>query len=285
LLDRLTKLETLVMDNDHVEGTLGENGKATSDDITEHNNNQTGESSSATPTSFDNQRELDLTATEPEIEAENRHRVPSEQHPRRPKGLDRYIGASFWENLSDQIHELKYILNNISDDEEEGEHDPSVSAGPQSSTLPHHSKFSNPNFLFLPPATSYTKHPTLHQTYTLCEAYLSNVDPVFKILHAPSLRRYLQDGAADLDCSPGTEGLEALKLAIFYAATVSMVDSECQARLGEKRATLLAQYRAGTEIALANANLVNTVQMSTLQAFTVYLVGAFLRTFPKLYHG
>ena len=86
------------------------------------------------------------------------------------------------------------------------------------------------------------------------------------------MRRYLQEGAAELDCSPGPRGLEALRLAICYAAILSLTDEECRTRIGEDRVALMAKYRAGTELALAKADFVNTIEMSTLQAMAIYLV-------------
>lgn len=35
---------------------------------------------------------------------------------------------------------------------------------------------------------------------------------------------------------------------------------------------LMANYRAGTELALAQADFVNTLEMSILQALTIYLI-------------
>jgi len=51
-----------------------------------------------------------------------------------------------------------------------------------------------------------------------------------------------------------------------------MTDEECKYRNGENKVVLMAKYRAGTELALAKADLVNAVEMSTLQAMTIYLV-------------
>ena len=200
-------------------------------------------------------------------------------------GLDRYLGTSFWVTLSEEIGGLKDVLNGSSDQEDdaEGEHTPvsSLSSpGPQQLQQANDSRFIiSPTSLLESPGD-----PTPHQLYNLCDIYLSNVDPVFKILHAPSLRRYLQEGAADLDCSPGARGLEALKYAVYYAATVSMTEGECRLRIGGDKAVLMAKYRAGTELALAKADLLNTVEMSTLQAMTIYLVVLYLRCLRPCCH-
>ncbi len=193
-------------------------------------------------------------------------------------GLDRYLGTSFWLTLSEEIGGLKDILNGSSDQEDEAEDEQTP---PSSLSSPGTQQLNEANhscFIFSPRSLVENPcDPTPHQLYSFCEIYLNNVDPVFKILHAPSLRRYLQEGAKELDCSPGARGLEALKFAICFAATTSMTDGECRNRIGEDRLVLMATYRAGTELALARADLVNTVEMSTLQAMTIYLVAICFR--------
>lgn len=194
-------------------------------------------------------------------------------------GLDRYLGTSFWVTLSAEISGLKDVLNGSSDEEDkaEDERTPASSlSSPGSQQQANDSRFViSPTGLVESPGD-----PTPHQLYSFCEIYLNNVDPVFKVLHAPSLRRYLQEGAAELECSPGVRGLEALKFAICYAATTSMTEGECRLRIGEDKVALMAKYRVGTELALAKADLLNTVEMSTLQALTIFLVAICLPCLP-----
>ena len=187
-------------------------------------------------------------------------------------GLDRYMGSSFWITLSEEVNGLREVLNDSSDEEDEVEDGQTPPSRLSSSERQQLQQASNSGPLIFPTTSENPCTPTSHQLYTFCEVYLRNVDKVVKILHAPSLRRHLQDGAATLDCSPGPRGLEALRLAICFAATISMTDEECKHRIGEDRAALIARYRAGTELALTKADFVNTVEMSTLQAMTIYLV-------------
>jgi len=191
--------------------------------------------------------------------------------------IDRYLGASFFLALTDGIGGLKDVLEGSSDDEDEPELGQGLEAGSMKSAQEQLQHSNDPGLIIFPSLSAESPSgPTPHQLYTFCEIYLTNVDPVFKILHAPSLRRFLQEGAPELDCSPGLRGLDALKLAICYTATLSMAEGECRHRMGEERAVLMAKYRACTEQALAKADLVNTVEMSTLQAMTIYFVKIYL---------
>lgn len=56
-----------------------------------------------------------------------------------------------------------------------------------------------------------------------------------------------------------------------------MTDEDCKHRIGEGRVTLMGKNRAGTELALAQADFVNSVGRSTLQALTIYLVINFVQ--------
>ncbi|CAD6592659.1 MAG: hypothetical protein ASARMPREDX12_006340 [Alectoria sarmentosa] len=187
--------------------------------------------------------------------------------------LEKYLATSFWVSLSEEIHGLKDVFGGSSDDGEEDEIELATQSDISNLGQQHLQQSNHSGFAIL--RTTIAGDiipPNSHQVYTFCDIYLANVDPIFKILHGPSLRRYLQENAAELDCSPGRGGLEALRFAIFYAAVTSMDDGECRYRIGEDRTVLLARYRAGTESALAKADFLNTVEMSTLQALGIYLV-------------
>lgn len=106
-------------------------------------------------------------------------------------------------------------------------------------------------------------------------AFVRNVDPVVKILHAPSLERYLIERTGEFECSPGPKGWKALEFAIYYCCVTSLTQEECLERLGEERGTLLSRYQLGVEIGLGRADFVNTGDMSTLQALVLYLVSIY----------
>lgn len=115
-------------------------------------------------------------------------------------------------------------------------------------------------------------HPTRWQIQSLFSSFIANVEPNVKILHGPSLWRYLVEGTGQLDCSPGPRGWEALNFAIYYTATTSLTPAECSQQLGEEKSVLLARFRSSTELALAKVDFVNTEDMSVLQALVLYLV-------------
>lgn len=126
------------------------------------------------------------------------------------------------------------------------------------------------------------KHPSRSQVQCLYFAFIANVDPVVKILHRPSLQRYLIEQTGEFDCSPGPKGWEALEFAIYYCSTISLTPEECLEQLGQEKNVLLSKFRFGTEVALARADFINTRDMSTLQALVLYLVSPYLNLYLSI---
>lgn len=114
--------------------------------------------------------------------------------------------------------------------------------------------------------------PSRSQTFALCSVYLERVDPIFKVVHGPSLSKYLREGEQYLDRLPGDQAVDALTFAIFYAAVTTLGENECWQQIGESRPSLLAKYRLGLEYALARADYINTTDLTTLQALVIFLV-------------
>lgn len=176
---------------------------------------------------------------------------------------------------------MREVLNQPSDDEGD-DSDPTQYPSPpaiiQSSQLdfvicaPH----------ILSDRGSTLKHPTRSHVRSLYLAFMTNVESNVRMLHGPSLRRYLVEESGELDCSPGPGGWNALKFAIYYIATTSLTPDECLQRLSEEKAVLLPRFRSSTELALARADFVNTEDMSTLQALVLYLVSYPFAFFPLL---
>ena len=173
-----------------------------------------------------------------------------------------------WEEskLTNQIHGVREVLDQSSD-EEDSTNRP-ASQGKTAQNLAS-------NFVVGLAASNTAaglEHPSRSHLLFLFSAFMLSVDPLVKLLHGPSLRRYLLDGAAELECSPGSQGWDALRFAIYYTATTTLEPEDCLENLGEEKSVLLARYRSGVEAALALADFVNSEDMSTLQALVLYLV-------------
>ncbi|KAM0720277.1 hypothetical protein Q7P37_004413 [Cladosporium fusiforme] len=178
------------------------------------------------------------------------------------EGRSRYINNSFWANLSNEVEDLKGILNQSSDDD-----DPD-SPGENGQTAGSHHGFvfglSSQNVDML------SLHPLPHQIGTLWQAFKENVDPLVKVLHIPTFERTIQEAASNLANLP--RGLEALLFSIYYGAVTSLSSEDCLAKFGETKPVLLARYRFAIEQALARANYLITEEIIVLQALVLFLM-------------
>ncbi|KAF7504324.1 hypothetical protein GJ744_002444 [Endocarpon pusillum] len=170
---------------------------------------------------------------------------------------------------SRNVHGMREALNQPSDEEDDGRLTPnSDSTGIAQSGQ---SDFVIRTADVLGDTESHVKHPSHAQAYALYLSFMTNVDPVVKLLHGPSLRRHFAGETNRLECSSGPKGWDAVKFAIYYTTTTSWTPDECLEQLGEEKAVLLHRFRSSTELALARADFVNTEDVSTLQALVLYL--------------
>jgi hypothetical protein len=113
-------------------------------------------------------------------------------------------------------------------------------------------------------------HPPLDRLHQLWEIFVSNVDPLTKVVHVPSLRPVVEKAAKNLEDIP--RPLEALMFAIYGSAVMSLSEAECGQRFGESRDHLLSRYISGTEATLSRARVMETSNLVVLQALLIHLI-------------
>lgn len=86
--------------------------------------------------------------------------------------------------------------------------------------------------------------PASHVVF-LWQIFQSNVDPVMKISHAPTVQSILL-GQIGHSVLPVKE--QALVYAIYLISVVSLTNEQCGESLGESRNSLLQKYREATEV-------------------------------------
>jgi hypothetical protein len=178
------------------------------------------------------------------------------------EGRSRYINNSFWANLSNEVEDLKGILNQSSDDE-----DPDSPNDNGQAYGSHHGfifGLSSQNVDML------SLHPLPQQIGAYWQAFKENVDPLVKVLHVPTFERTIAAAASNLATLP--RGLEALLFTIYYGAVTSLSNEDCLAQFGEGKPVLLARYRFAIEQALARANFLITEELIVLQALVLFLM-------------
>jgi len=115
-------------------------------------------------------------------------------------------------------------------------------------------------------------HPPVVHMFRLWQFFLDNANPLVKTFHAPTVQQIIIDASGDL--SSLTRPNEALLFSIYFLAIVSLKNEECETHFGEPRQTLLARYIRGIQQALVNAKFLRSLNLTTLQAFVLYLIGS-----------
>lgn len=181
----------------------------------------------------------------------------------------RHLNSEFWSSLNNEFDGLRQLIEGRVDDEDD--FDDSMSRSTEGIAC-------SPNFILQDPDSlvgSEAVYPSDAHSAVLFQFYFTNVDPVCKILHRPTVNTYFSNLEALLD--PLTRrfkfrSLEAVTFAAYFAAVTSMSPQECLTFLGEQKDILSARYKSSTEAALAQADYLNSLEITTLQALTIYIV-------------
>ena len=161
-------------------------------------------------------------------------------------------------------------MDDVSDDDENS---PNTTLSPSDTSASHSSVLFGPNSVL--PKDLSSLHPSPVHMVLLCDLYARNVDPMFKVLHIPTLRQLVTKASSNLKSVPSGNDVEALLFAVYYAAITSITQEQCKSFFQNDRDSLLARYRSGTEAALVNADLLNTTELGTIQALAVFTVRIF----------
>ena len=150
--------------------------------------------------------------------------------------------------------------------------------------------FSSPTASFLKPGPSYLA-PNLGlfsvgtaddpmsylPPFSICtrilQLYWSSVHPVARILHRPSFEKRWQIFANERNNnSRPAKSLQALVFAILLSGIAAMPSGTLDREFGEDQQVRMHKLKSATEIALTQAQVLQTAKVETLQAFVAYLV-------------
>jgi hypothetical protein len=120
-------------------------------------------------------------------------------------------------------------------------------------------------------------HPQPVHIFRLWQLYLDNVNPVFKLFHAPSAQQRILDASADLQNA--STSMHVLMFGIYTMAITSLTDEDCMSYFNESKDKLSSAYSHAAKLALAQSKFMRNADMTTLQGFMLYLVGNFTISF------
>ncbi|KAF2703731.1 hypothetical protein K504DRAFT_391558 [Pleomassaria siparia CBS 279.74] len=180
-------------------------------------------------------------------------------------GKSRYLENGLWTSLKGEFRDSTDLLNESSDEE-------SVAYGdftpPPESFLP-----DGGSLMFgstKPAATLRPLHPQPVQIFKLWQTYLSNINPIVKVFHTPTIQQILLEASGNLDDIPSN--VEALLFAIYCISLSSLDETECSTIMGQPKAFSMQRFRSGAQHALINAGFLKTSDLMVLQAFVLFLI-------------
>ena len=106
----------------------------------------------------------------------------------------------------------------------------------------------------------------------LLRLFFIQVDPVIKVIHQPSLTKYLLEGKPYLKYDPLHPAPAALAAAVRLASVSSLSNEQCAELFATSKESMVSKYQKVAEDALARVDFVITNDMTVLQAFVLCLV-------------
>ncbi|KAF2634391.1 hypothetical protein P280DRAFT_511938 [Massarina eburnea CBS 473.64] len=165
------------------------------------------------------------------------------------EGKSRYLENALWTSLKGEFRDSREILEDS--DEEESERGGGGRTTPSSTT------------------TLRPLHPQPWQIFKLWQTYLSNINPLLKVFHTPSVQQIISNASGNLDDIP--KNVEALLFSIYNISIESLSDAECNAIMGESKIIIGHRFRAATKHALLAANFLKSSDFMVLQAFILFI--------------
>lgn len=107
----------------------------------------------------------------------------------------------------------------------------------------------------------------------ILQHYWQYVHVIAQTVHRPSFEKHYatfwHNVTARFEPRPS---YQALLFAMLLSSIISMSEQAVQATFGVDKASLVTNFKQGTEAALARANLLRTTKLETMQAFVTYLL-------------
>lgn len=177
--------------------------------------------------------------------------APKEEHAEpSPPNVGKFIGSPFWATLTNEVQALRDALEEDPSDDEQSPISPAQA--------PTNDAPTDHDILICPPASVYVvpgalEDPPPAMIKQLNDLFLKNADPVFKVLHRPSVERLIQ-GQSYLGHHADAPSNRALKVTMWFAAVTTIGEAECFARFRTSRLELLQLYRRYVDVALAQVS-------------------------------
>ena len=177
-------------------------------------------------------------------------------------GKSRYVSNRFWNSLSEEVAEMRDILDDSTEDE-----DDYPSPGSGSSASANHQGFLFSFSSIILDLRDF--HPPQQQVATYWNIFITNVDPIIKLLHVPHYEKIVSEASKNLDHI--SKPTEVLMFTIYYAAVTTLSPDDCLVYLGLEKQAGLRKFRFAVEQGLSRTGFLNTQELIVLQSMLLFL--------------
>ncbi|KAF9870095.1 C6 transcription factor [Colletotrichum karsti] len=122
-------------------------------------------------------------------------------------------------------------------------------------------------------------HPSAIQIFQLWQIYITNVNPLLKITHVPTVQGLIIEATANLEKI--SKNVECLMFAIYLLAVTSLEDDEVAKMFNEPKPTVLSRFHTALQQALVNAGFMRTSDTMVLQAYMLFLIAVRMFVDPR----
>lgn len=122
--------------------------------------------------------------------------------------------------------------------------------------------------------------PTPVQIFKLWQIFLERVNPLTKLIHAPSLQPLVVE--ASNDHASISQNAQALLFSIYSVATISLTEEESAQVLKMSKEKALLRFASGAKAAFMRAKFMEKYDLMTLQAIVLYLVELIQRPLSQI---
>ncbi|EME46905.1 C6 transcription factor-like protein [Dothistroma septosporum NZE10] len=190
---------------------------------------------------------------------------------------NKYVAGTFWSSLTSEVKALADAF------EEDGalSDDDLASPGTTPPSAPYALDAANGaaagyELILCPPGVLYVmpgalQDPTPEKSAELIHNFLQYVEPSYKIFHVPTLAAFLQEGQPYLHRAPDAPCNKALRASVYFAGINAYTEEECQATYGKPLNQMVQEFRRNVDVALYQADPLNTTETATLQALVLYV--------------
>ncbi|CEJ56990.1 hypothetical protein PMG11_05700 [Penicillium brasilianum] len=173
------------------------------------------------------------------------------------EGNSVYLDNTLWTSVSHELPDAAEVLGDAADDNSDNASQDEEDIS--SMLLSHGSREGLADL-----------HPNPLHIFKLWQTFLERVNPLTKIVHAPTVQQQILEAMSDL--KQVSKDFEALMFSIYCISLISLQAGDVVKAFGESKKKLLSRCRRGAQQAFRNASFLRTSSTVVLQAFILYLL-------------